>query len=95
MNLFEMNILNFFSKSEQKSSKSSYKTFFLTHRKKNSLFKKVPLYCLKQSGNNTEKKCLPPPKKRGRFWGGGNFFWEDPLGSMDHPSIIMGCLKVV
>ena len=29
------------------------------------------------------------------FWGGGNFFWEDPLGSSDHPSIIVECFKVV
>ena len=37
-----------------------------------------------------------PPPKRGRFLGGGgNFFWEDPLGSWDHPSIIEGRLKVV
>ena len=37
----------------------------------------------------------PPPKKNDRFWGGVNFFWEDPLGSSDHPSIIVGYLKVV
>ena len=28
-------------------------------------------------------------------FGGGNFFWEDLLGSLDHPSIIVGCFKVV
>ena len=28
------------------------------------------------------------------FWGGA-FFWEDPLGSSDHPSIIVECFKVV
>ena len=29
------------------------------------------------------------------FLGGGELFLEDPLGSSDHPSIIMGFLKVV
>ena len=44
----------------------------------------------------TQKKSVYPPKKRGRFFlGGGNFFWEDLLDSLDHPSIIVGCLKVV
>ena len=37
----------------------------------------------------------PPQKKRSFFLGGDNFFWEDPLGSSDHPSIIVGHLKVV
>ena len=35
-----------------------------------------------------------PPQKEAVL-GGGNFFWEDLLGSLDHPSIIVGCLKVV
>ena len=41
------------------------------------------------------KNIVHPPPKNRRFWGGGELFLEDPLGSSDHPSIIMGCLKVV
>ena len=29
------------------------------------------------------------------FGGGATFFWEDPLGSFDHPKIIVGCLQVL
>ena len=46
------------------------------------------------SGFNAILRVLPPPQKWS-FLGGGNFFWEDPLGSSDHPSIIVECFKVV
>ena len=36
----------------------------------------------------------PPKKKNDRFFGGGRFCWEDPLGSSDDPNIILGCLKL-
>ena len=52
--------------------------------------------CLKHSGFNAILRVLPPPqkKKNDRFLG-GDFFWEDPLGSSYHPSIIVECFKVV
>ena len=43
----------------------------------------------------TKNKSFTPSSKIDRFLEGVDFFSEDPLGSSDHPKIIVRCLKVV